>query len=157
MVYIENDSFQIAGSGSGDYYTFSTCGDVRFCLIRICEETGTFQNYIYIMLTPWNLSRIFLSIYLYFVSVNADCVFRMIYFLSKTALCSIILQKMCKHLRFCKIVDRNYFNSFHIVDLTEGKAANTPKTINGNFNFTHFCGLDFCCVKKIDAKVLASK
>jgi hypothetical protein len=44
---------------------------------------------------------------------------------------------MCQYGRAGKVVDSHYIDSFHVVDLAENKATNTPESIDGNFNSTH--------------------
>jgi len=77
------------------------------------------------MRAPWNLSRVFLRIYLYFFTVYTDGIITMFYILAKTPLGCIILQQMSQYIWLCQIIDRYYFNAFHIVYLAESKAAYT--------------------------------
>ncbi len=90
VVNIENNSFQIASSRSRNNNTLSASSNMSHCFFSIGKETGTFQNYIYIMLSPWNFSRISLCVNFNFMTIYSNGILRMTYLLIKTTLSSII-------------------------------------------------------------------
>ncbi len=63
-----------------------------------------------------------------------------------------VLQQVGQYVRLSEVIDCNYVYSFHIVYLSEGKAADTAKPIDGNFYCTHFFKLKnvfFKCGAKV--------
>ena len=72
-----------------------------------------------IVRTPWNLSRVFLCVYVYFFPIYYNCIFCMRHILPKTALCGIILQQVGQYVWLCQVIYCYYFYAFHIIYLTE--------------------------------------
>ena len=109
-----------------------TCIDVCHGFLFGCVESGALQNYVDIKLFPRKICSVLLGIDGDLLAVYDDCVVCCFYGSVVTAMCCVIFQKVCEHLRACKIVDRNYLISLCLEHLTECKTANTSKTINRN-------------------------
>ena len=143
MVYIVNDGGQIVTSRSRDNNLLSTSLDVSRSLLLRCIETCALQNYVYVQLTPRQLSSVRNSIDSDLLTINYDEVFTSLYSVlvltelaTETTLSSVILQQVSEHLRTCQVVDSYYFITFSLEHLTESEATDTAKTVN--CYFCHF-------------------
>ncbi len=130
MVYIVNDGLEVIACRSGNNNVLSTCIDVCHSLVLGCVETCALQNYIDVKILPGKVCRVLLSVDSDFLAINDDGVLGSFYLSIITAMCCIILQKICEHIRRCKIVDRNNVIAFSLEHLSESKTTDTAKSIN---------------------------
>ncbi len=113
----------------------STCIDMCLSLCLRCIEACALQNNIYTKLAPRKLSCVSLCIDGDLLAVNSDVILTGLNLVAKSisALCGIILQKVCQHLRRCQVVDCNDLKSLCTKHLSESKTADTAKTIDCYF------------------------
>ena len=135
VVCVIYDSRKVISCWSRDNNFSSTCIDMSLCFFFGCIESGALQNYVYTKLTPWAVVCIRESIDFNLFTIYCDGIItcrNSICFLIFT-LRRIILQKVCKHLRACQIVNCYYFITFCTKHLSECKTSDTSKSVNRYF------------------------
>ncbi len=135
MVYIIYDSRQIIASRSGDDNMLRACIDMSLSLRLAGVEAGALENDVNSKLSPRKVLRIsflvdrdLLAVYRDGILAEGNLIAELV-----SALCAVILQKMSKHLRAGKIVDRDNIKSLCPKHLSESKTTDAAKTVNRNF------------------------
>ena len=143
FVYAENDGLEVIACGCGNNNLLCACGDVCLRFVFGAVEACALEHNVYADFAPGKLSRVCNCINFKGFAVNRDgacfvvrahgvCAFAD--FAAVTALCGVILQKMCKHGGLGKVVDSNDVIAFCAEHLSECETADTAETIDCNFN-----------------------
>jgi len=112
---------------------------VGFRFFLVGEETGAFQDDVYVMRLPGDFGRVLMCVYFYLIAAYDDGVLGSLYFFRETALCTVVFQQVSQNLGAGQIVNCHYFYSFQTMDLAESQTSDPAKTIDSNFNCAHRC------------------
>ncbi len=143
FVYAVNDGLKVVACGRGNNNFLSPCGDVCLCLVFGAVEACALKHNVYADFAPGKLSCVCncinfqgFAVYsdgaCFIVRGNRVCAFAD--FAAVTALCGVILQKMCQHGGLGKVVDCDDIIAFCAEHLSECETADTAETIDCNFN-----------------------
>ena len=104
-------------------------------------ETGALQDNIDIQSLPRKVLCVCLLVNRNLLAVDGDgiltCLDRVLALADlaeEATLRSVVLQKVCEHLRLREVVDRNDFIALGLKHLAERKTSDASKSVNRNFN-----------------------